>query len=165
MTGGTEAWYRVWHMLLIAILAVIASSAPAWAGTAVNTGYFGGVAIEGYDTVAYFTDGRAVKGSESSPTTGSVPPGISPTPSTADLRRSRWYAPQYGGSLRTGACLWSRGRPTSTPKPGRIVDGKLYLFSKGAQAGGSKPGIRSPRPTSGRRRTPGWRRIRRLVAR
>src|SRR5262249_375855 len=32
-------------------------------GSEVNTGYFGGVAIEGYDTVAYFTDNRPVKGS------------------------------------------------------------------------------------------------------
>ena len=30
----------------------------------VNTGYFGNVAIEGYDTVAYFTDGKATKGSD-----------------------------------------------------------------------------------------------------
>ena len=37
---------------------------PATAGGGVNTGYFGGVAIKGYDTVAYFTDGRAMKGSE-----------------------------------------------------------------------------------------------------
>lgn len=28
----------------------------------VNTGYFGTVAIRGYDPVAYFTDGRAVQG-------------------------------------------------------------------------------------------------------
>jgi YHS domain-containing protein len=45
-------------------LGVIAAwSMPAQAGE-VNTGYFGNVAIEGYDTVAYFTEKRAVKGSE-----------------------------------------------------------------------------------------------------
>jgi hypothetical protein len=32
---------------LVAALAAFASSAPAAAGTAVNTGYFDGVAIEG----------------------------------------------------------------------------------------------------------------------
>jgi YHS domain-containing protein len=55
---------RVYRGALVATLAAFASSAPAGAGTAVNTGYFGGVAIEGYDTVAYFTDGQATKGSE-----------------------------------------------------------------------------------------------------
>ncbi len=34
------------------------------ADDSVNTGYFGGVAIMGYDTVAYFTEGKATKGSE-----------------------------------------------------------------------------------------------------
>ena len=33
------------------------SIGSAHAGNPVNTGYFGGVAIMGYDTVAYFTDG------------------------------------------------------------------------------------------------------------
>lgn len=30
----------------------------------INTGYFGNVAIKGYDSVAYFTKHRAIKGSE-----------------------------------------------------------------------------------------------------
>ena len=38
--------------------------ASALAGDTVNTGYFGGVAIMGYDPVAYFTEGRSMKGSE-----------------------------------------------------------------------------------------------------
>ena len=45
-----------------AAAAIGASS--AFADDLVNTGYFGGVAIMGYDTVAYFTEGKAVKGSE-----------------------------------------------------------------------------------------------------
>src|SRR5918999_3405712 len=49
---------------LVAALAVVAWSGSANAGRSINTGYFGGVAIEGYDTVAYFTDGKATKGSE-----------------------------------------------------------------------------------------------------
>ena len=47
-----------------ALLALLALSGPAAAGNAVNTGLFGGVAIMGYDPVAYFTEGRAMKGSE-----------------------------------------------------------------------------------------------------
>ncbi|MGO7522434.1 hypothetical protein ACCT21_35015, partial [Rhizobium brockwellii] len=42
---------------------MLTCSAPAFADGTVNTGYFGGVAIGGYDTVAYFLDNKAVKGS------------------------------------------------------------------------------------------------------
>ena len=52
------------------IAAVIAATAIllAFTGTAraeepVNTGYFGDVAIKGYDPVAYFTENKAVEGS------------------------------------------------------------------------------------------------------
>ena len=45
-------------------LAALAAAGSASADDSVNTGYFGGVAIMGYDTVAYFTEGKAVKGSE-----------------------------------------------------------------------------------------------------
>src|SRR3954466_10719014 len=45
-------------------VAATAGAVSAMADDSVNTGYFGGVAIMGYDTVAYFTDGKAVKGSE-----------------------------------------------------------------------------------------------------
>ena len=33
-------------------------------GGLINTGYFGGIAIKGYDPVAYFTKSLAMKGSE-----------------------------------------------------------------------------------------------------
>src|SRR5215213_9896942 len=71
----------------------------AAAAEGVNTGYFGNIAIKGYDPDAYFTERRAAKGS----------PGISQTwlgatwyfsnakhrdAFVADPIR---YAPQYGG--------------------------------------------------------------------
>ncbi|MGO7976057.1 hypothetical protein ACC705_34420, partial [Rhizobium ruizarguesonis] len=37
---------------------------PAGAEEFVNTGYFGDIAIRGYDPVAYFTENQAVEGSE-----------------------------------------------------------------------------------------------------
>jgi hypothetical protein len=64
-----------------AVVAAFAWSAPAGAGTAVNTGYFGGLAIEGYDPDAYFTEGRAIKGSEEFAYHWLAPPGTSPKPS------------------------------------------------------------------------------------
>ena len=42
--------------------AVTLSGSCAFADDSVNTGYFGGVAIMGYDTVAYFTDATAILG-------------------------------------------------------------------------------------------------------
>jgi hypothetical protein len=47
-----------------AAMVLVLGSPAASAGGAVNTGYFGGVAIMGYDPVAYFTEGRPIKGSE-----------------------------------------------------------------------------------------------------
>ena len=46
---------------LAAMLIVLAPSASAGE---VNTGYFGNVAIKGFDPVAYFTMGEAIEGSE-----------------------------------------------------------------------------------------------------
>jgi hypothetical protein len=46
--------------LLGSVLMLVAS--PSIAGSSVNTGSMGGIAIMGYDPVAYFTEGRAVKG-------------------------------------------------------------------------------------------------------
>ena len=82
----------------------------------------------GYDPVAYFTDGRAVKGRRNSPTSGSAPPGSSPTPSTS--RPSP--RPRSGTRRNTAACApwaWPMARSVNIdPEAWRIVDGKLYLF-------------------------------------
>ena len=50
-----------------ALLALSLQAGAASAGEPVNTGLFGGVAIKGYDTVAYFTEGQAMKGSADGP--------------------------------------------------------------------------------------------------
>ena len=42
-------------------LVIITMSAPAWAKKPINTTWRG-IAVKGYDTVAYFTEGKAVKG-------------------------------------------------------------------------------------------------------
>ena len=55
---------RVWGLAVLAAIAVSTEARPVLADESVNTGYFGGVAIMGYDPVAYFTDNRAMKGSE-----------------------------------------------------------------------------------------------------
>ena len=57
------------HLITMAALLVFSSglldgSGSVHAGGLINTGYFGGIAIKGYDPVAYFVKGRAMKGSK-----------------------------------------------------------------------------------------------------
>ena len=94
----------------------------------------GGVAIKGYDPVAYFTQSKPVKGS--------------PT-FTYQWMNSNWwfasggdrdefarnpakYAPQYGGYCAYGV---SQGHTVSIdPEAWAIIDGKLYLnYSQGVK--------------------------------
>ncbi len=49
-----------WMGWLIALM-IITMSVPAWAKKPINTTWRG-IALKGYDTVAYFTKGKAVKG-------------------------------------------------------------------------------------------------------
>ena len=99
----------------------------------VNTGYFGGIAIMGYDPVAYFTEARAVKGS---PEYSHEFLGETWHFSSADHRETFAadpvaYAPQSGGYC-AGEILYaevSKGITTNIdPEAWRIIDGKLYLF-------------------------------------
>ncbi|WP_158972417.1 YHS domain-containing (seleno)protein [Paraglaciecola sp. L3A3] len=109
---------------------------PAFAlDDAVNTGFFNDTAIDGYDTVAYFTESKPVEGNKKF---------------TFNWRNANWrfssennlelfkanpekYAPQYGGwcayamadegnTVRIDADAWD------------IYEGKLYLnYSKNVQ--------------------------------
>lgn len=112
----------------VAPLALLAWSTAASAGTSINTGYFGGVAIDGYDPVAYFTEGRPLKGSEE---LGYEWLGATWHFASADHRDLFMqdpikYAPQYGGHCAGGAAF---GENTANidPEAWAIVDGKLYL--------------------------------------
>jgi hypothetical protein len=94
----------------------------------------GGVAIKGYDPVAYFKSSNPVKGS---PQFASEALGATwwfATAGNRDLFRADpgRYAPQFGGY-----CSWavSQGYTADVdPAAWRIIDGKLYLnYSKGVQ--------------------------------
>ncbi len=103
----------------------------AQAGAAVNAGKLDGVAIKGYDTVAYFTDGRPIKGS---PDISYRWLGESWYFASAEHRslfagNPIRYAPQFGGFCALGI---SKGHVDPEVRPDiawRILDGKLYLFS------------------------------------
>jgi hypothetical protein len=49
---------------LLLTLILLSASSSALALDEINTTYFGNLAIEGYDAVAYFTEQRAVQGSK-----------------------------------------------------------------------------------------------------
>ena len=117
------------RFLVASLLAVgLLLGQPAAAGQQPTyTGTPGGLAVSGYDAVAYFTDGRPVEGSEaySYEWQGAAWRFVS----QANLDRFKadpaTYAPQFGGY-----CAWavSRGYTASAdPQAWRIVDGKLYL--------------------------------------
>lgn len=119
------------------ILATVPGSATS---ELVNTGYFGDVAIRGYDTVAYFTEGRAVEGSAtySHRWLGATWHFASAENRDRFAEDPLRYAPQYGGHCADGV---SFGTITTNiyPKAWRIIDGKLYLsYDPGAAEGFEK---------------------------
>jgi hypothetical protein len=103
-------------------------SAPVLAGEPVNTGYFGGVAIMGYDPVAYFTEGRAMKGSEefSYEWLGTPWQFASSKHRELFVGDPQKYAPQYGGYC-VGEVAFKGDTINIDPEAWSIIDGKLYL--------------------------------------
>lgn len=93
-----------------------------------------GDAIRGYDPVAYFTEGKPVKGSDefSYDYKGTTWLFASAENKRAFEEKPEKYAPQYGGY-----CAWavSQGYTASIdPDAWTIVDGRLYLnYSKSVQ--------------------------------
>jgi YHS domain-containing protein len=120
-----------------AIVLMLATETPAAAEDVVNTGYFGDVAIKGYDTVAYFTQHKAVKGSDKFAYHWLGADWYFSSAENRELfkREPVRYAPQYGGYCADGV---SAGTITTNidPKAWRIIDGKLYLsYDPGAADG------------------------------
>jgi len=87
----------------------------------------GGVAIKGYDTVAYFQDGKAIKGDESFNFQWHNLTWYFKTRENRDLfaANPEKFAPQYDGY-----CAWAmteERKAVTDPEVWKIVDGKLYL--------------------------------------
>jgi len=118
-------------VLVVMCFAFVAG--PAAAGK-INASFFGGVAIEGYDPVAYFEAGKPVQGSDQFEHrwNSAVWRFASAANRDAFAKAPERFAPQYGGY-----CAWavSQGYTASIdPAAWRIVDGKLYLnYSKSVQ--------------------------------
>lgn len=87
------------------------------------------VGIQGYDPVAYFKQGKAVKGKKefSASYQGIVYYFANETDKAAFLKNPTAYEPQYGGW-----CAFAMGdygeKVEVDPETFKILDGKLYLF-------------------------------------
>jgi len=101
-------------------------AAVAQAGSPVNVDD-NGVAIHGYDPVAYFTEGKPVKGS---PEFSHTVDGVTWHFMNAD-HRDRFakepgkYQPQFGGYCAMGTAMGKK--LDADPMTWRVIDGKLYL--------------------------------------
>lgn len=110
-----------------ALLATPAAAGQAWYGT-------DGIAIDGADPVAYFTEGRPVDGAAaySHDWMGLTWHFSSAANRDAFARSPERYAPQYGGY-----CAWAVAQGYTAkidPAAWAIVDDRLYLnFSRGIQ--------------------------------
>ena len=123
---------RAWrHQILVAILLTLSfglfdAPSPAEAKDRFDRNS-AGIAIKGYDPVAYFTEGKAVRGSDTFSyqwlgATWHFASAEHRDLFTADPAK---YAPQYGGYCTSG--IVSGNIHSADPKVWRIVDGKLYL--------------------------------------
>jgi len=118
-------------VFVLPVFLLLASAAMAGGKVYVESG----VAIDGYDPVAYFTDGKPVEGDRSHVAEWNGATWYFSSAANRDMFASNpeKYAPQYGGY-----CAWavSQGYTASTdPDAWKIVDGKLYLnYSKSVQS-------------------------------
>ena len=116
----------------LALGATAAALLPGAARAAVFTE--DGVAVKGYDPVAYFTEGRPVRGSAefSAEHEGATYRFASQANLDAFQAEPARYLPQYGGY-----CAWAVAqgyKAPIVPDAWAVVDGKLYLnASKGVQ--------------------------------
>lgn len=86
-----------------------------------------GVALKGYDVVAYFTDGKAVEGKEEFEHAWMDSTWQFSSAANRDLfaANPEKYAPQFGGYCAWGV-IQGYLAPID-PKAWKVVDGKLYL--------------------------------------
>ena len=118
--------------LLLILLVIIISFEMVNAQSALRTKQFNiekGIAIQGYDPVAYFTQNKAVKGNKQM---AAVADGVTYYFSSAAnkelfLKNYSKYEPQYGGW-----CAYAMGSTNEKveidPETFKIKDGKLFLF-------------------------------------
>ena len=111
---------------LAALLLVVLAATPALAGGPVNKTMLG-TAIDGYDAVAYHTDGRPVEGSSEFAYQWLGATWRFASAENRDLFAAdpETYAPAYGGYCAYGVAKGAK--PGIDPEAWAVVDGRLYL--------------------------------------
>jgi YHS domain-containing protein len=124
-----------WAFALVLALGLLSLAQPASADGPINSSTWTGVAITGYDPVAYFVEGRPVEGSSDFTYEWMGAKWRFATTANRDAfaTNPEQYAPQYGGY-----CAYAVAQGATAdidPNAWRIVGGKLYLnLSKSVQA-------------------------------
>lgn len=119
---------RIIAACLAAVVSTLVVNAAAFAARPeIYTARFSNLAVEGYDVVAYFTEGKPVKGDKAFRATHQGAEWLfSSAENLAAFREDpEKYAPQYGGY-----CAWAVSQnytARGNPKNWRIVDGRLFL--------------------------------------
>lgn len=130
------------HLLQSGFAALLlACTSLAFAAAPINTLKRGlisdsntGTAINGYDTVAYFTEKKPVKGSDAHSTQWQGGTWKFSSKENLELFKANpeKYAPQYGGYCAYGVAQGYL--VTVEPEQFSVIDGKLYLnYSSGVQ--------------------------------
>lgn len=109
------------------LILLLASATSSAAIDAIYTGFFSNEALRGYDTVAYFTQGMPVEGSDDFTYEYLGAVWKFSSQEHLDLFRANpeKYAPQYGGY-----CAWAMANgDTASAEPDlwTLHEGKLYL--------------------------------------
>ncbi len=115
---------------LVLVFAISNRISPlAFGHKQVNHTMFSDEAINGYDVVAYFTESKAIEGTEDHTHVWREASWNFSSSENKELFKANpeTYAPQYGGYCAFAA---SKGF-TANPEPDsfEIIDGKLYLFA------------------------------------
>ena len=132
---ATRAWLIV-RLAVLVLAAAALTASPAFAKPAPQVNVEAdGLAARGYDVTAYFTHGKAVRGSASHEVAynGATWRFASAKARTRFQSDPAAYAPQFGGY-----CAWAVSQgyiAPGDPEQWKIVDGKLYLnFNARAKA-------------------------------
>ena len=125
-TRSTVSLQRRAVTVALLLLCIVATPTLA-AKSKINTTLLGNLAVDGYDPVAYFTEGAPTKGSRKFTLEWQGANWRFASQESLDAFRSEpeRYAPAYGGY-----CAWavSQGYTAGIdPQAWRIVDGRLFL--------------------------------------
>ncbi len=130
---ASNSLLRPFICVAVGLFLLSAGAAPVKAGDEINTGYFGKVAIKGYDPVAYFTQRKAIKGSQDHAVKwlGAYWRFASEEHKQLFAANPQSFAPQYGGHCASGMAVHGGRTKDIDPEAWAIIDNKLYLnYSK-----------------------------------